>query len=535
MTKILSVVAAPHHLAATLGAEILQRGGNAFDAAIAVSLAIGVTQPYHSGLGGGCNITYLTAAGEAAHINARGPAPQQLTRNVFLGSNGQPDYALATAGGMAVTVPSLIAGLVNLHRGRGNLSWYDVCSAPIPLASEGFAADFMLAGVYARSETRDKVARYGRESAFAQPIQEGQRVVQPQLAETLELIAQNPRVFYEGEVARRIVATAQRSGGLLSLEDLSGYQPELTQLRDLPYRGWRVLAPALPTVGSLQTQLALQTLNHFSLTDLGLQSARQQHLVAEVVKATYLERANVESSEAATALTDAATSERLAAAVDLKRARAVNFGEGDKTGESCTSHFCVADEEGNVVSQTQTVRSHFGCGIVDPETGVVLNDSVGDFSLKPGEVTTQGIRYQGSYNLLEPGAEPASSQSPIIALHTQTGDILAVGAAGGPRIVSATVQALINQIDFGLNAQLAVALPRVHSHGPVTDLEPYSALENALKELGHEVETASIGIAQAIRRREGRWEGGADPRGPGGVGTLVESEGTVVRTYGHSL
>ena len=291
-----------------------------------------------------------------------------------------------------------------------------------------------------------------------------------------------------------------------------------------------MLAPGLPTIGSLQTLLTLQILDRFPLRSFGLSSVRGQHLIAEAVRATYAERAKVDSNEAASSVADASVAERLAAEVNLERAS--TNATRDQDEHTCTSHFCVADAEGNVVSQTQTIRSHFGSGIVDRETGIVLNDSVGDFSLRPGEVTTQGIRYAGRYNLLTPGAEPASSQSPVIALQPETGDIIAAGAAGGPRIVSATVQALVNQVDFGLDAQLAVALPRIHSHGPVTYLEPNSPWGEGLTSLGHQVETFTpAGIAQTIRRRAGSWEGGTDPRGPGGVSVVLSGKG--LRTYGY--
>jgi len=527
------IVAAPHHLAASVGADVLRHGGNAFDAAVAVSLAIGITQPYHSGIGGGCNITFLTAKGEAAHINARGPAPQQLTRELFLGADGTPTYDLVKAGGLAVTVPSLIAGLTTLHQGRGNLPWAKVCEAIVPLAADGFTADFRLASVYERSETRDKVARYAQESVFATPVHEGQKITQAQLAKTLNVLAQDPRSLYEGDIAKKLVTAVQRNGGVLSLDDLSQYRPEVTTLREGSYRGWQVLAPGLPTIGSLQTLLALRVLDRLSL-DLALNSVRHQHLVAEVVKATYVERAKAESDDAVSALIDDIIVKRLAASIDLEQAREVSF-QDNQTDESCTSHFCVADAEGNVVSQTQTIRSHFGSGIVDPETGVVLNDSVGDFSLQPGEVTTQGIRYAGNYNLLTPGAEPASSQSPLIAVHP-SGDVIAVGAAGGPRIVSAALHALVNQVAFGLSPQIAVALPRAHSHGSATYVESEDAVADRLRALGHKVKTfAPAGITQTIRRRDGRWEGGADPRGPGGVAVVVEAEDgdKTVRKYGY--
>ena len=513
----------------------MQRGGNAFDAAVAVSLAIGVIQPYHSGLGGGCNSTFLTSAGEAAHINARGPAPQKLTRDIFLNADGSPNYTLAKSGGLAVTLPSLVAGLTTLHKGRGKLPWHDICSSVIPLVAEGFTADFMLAKVYNHKETRDKLAKYGEESIFATPIREGQRVTQPHMARTLERIAQNPRDLNEGDIAKQLVATVQRNNGVLSLDDLRRYQPELTPLNELEYRSWHVLAPGLPTVGSLQTQLALKILRHFSLANIGPNSVQHQHLMAEVVRATYAERAQVDSAEAAAAMIEDKLAKHLAAGIKLERSSST-FTRNKDTGTSCTSHFCVADSDGNVVSQTQTIRSHFGSGIVDAETGIVLNDSVGDFSLRPGEVTTQGIRYRGTYNLLERGTDPASSQSPLIAIHKDSGDVIAAGAAGGPRIVSATLHALVNQIEFDMDAQLAVALPRAHSHGSTTYVEAENARSDSLKALGHQVEVFTpAGIAQTIRRRGDSWEGGADPRGPGGVAAVLETEEgkTTVRRYGY--
>ena len=538
MKKTVGVVAAPHALAAEVGVRVLQNGGNAFDAAVSVALAIGVVQPYHSGIGGGCNISFMTSEGESGHINARGPAPQALTRDLFFKGDA-PDYERVRSGGLAVTVPSFVAGLEALHRDRGRLPWSEVVLAPLPLALGGFTADFRLASVYTVGDTAAKVASYAQGTPFAKPVLEGQRVIQPQLAETLVKIAENPRAVYEGDVARHLVAAVEGSGGVLSFRDLAAYQPQTTPLQEISYRGWRVLAPGLPTIGSLQTLLALRLLSPFELGlapgDVTPGSAHHLHLVAEVVKATYRARAELDSAEAAATLLDAAAVARLAEGIKLTRIFSESFGYGVPSSESCTSHFCVGDAEGNVVSQTQTVRSLFGSGVCDPVTGVVLNDSVGDFSLQPGEVTTQGISYRGDYNLLRPGTEPASSQSPLIAVHGDSGDVIAVGAAGGPRIVSATLQALSNQIDFGMNAPLAAAFLRVHSHGQGAELEPNHPAAQALSALGHHVEeTAQMGITQTIRRRGNTWEGGADPRGPGGVSLVVEDEGrTTLRSYGY--
>lgn len=534
------VVAAPHMLAAEVGAEVLSNGGNAFDATVAVALAIGVTQPYHSGIGGGCNITFRTATGEVAHINARGPGPQRLTRSLLLKPDGAPDYSLATTGGLASTIPSFIAGLWQLHSGRGLLSWADVCLAPQHLAVEGFKADFMLAHVYQSGTAAAKIARYGGSSSLAQPVAIGQLVIQPQMAETLAEIAKDPQCIYRGEIAHQLASTAERFGGVLSTSDLMGYRVGTSQVQTISYRGWQVHVPGLPTIGSLQAMLALQILANFDLSQWSPGSPQHLHLVAEAVRATYAARAEIAGPDDGAKFSEPDFAAHFASQIRLDRTHPTFFlttplNDDNAGTESCTSHFCVADGEGNVVSQTQTIRSHFGSGVVDEASGIVLNDSVADFSLRPGETTTQGIRYQGSYNLVAPGAEPASSQCPLLAIHPQTEEIIAVGAAGGPRIVSATVQALVNQIDFGMDARLAAIFPRVHSHGPVTDLEPNSSAAGSLNELGHQIkQTSPLGLMQTIRRRDGLWEGAADPRGPGGS-IRIDGAGAqpVLQVYGY--
>lgn len=527
------MVAAPHYLATNVGTNILSDGGNAFDAAVGVALTIGVAQPYHSGLGGGCNITYLQASGEHGHINARGPAPAGLSRDMFF-DDGTPNYTRLQTGGLASTIPSFVAGLWALHKRRGNLPWADICARPAAIAAEGFTADFMMAKVYSQASTAAKVAKYAQTTEFAAPIAEGQYVVQPQLAETLTAIGKDARSIYTGDVAKALVDTINSHGGVLSLQDLADYQPQHTDLHETHYRGWRVLAPGLPTIGSLQTQLALKILQHFPLDTLTCGSAQHMHLLAEVVKATYHMRASIDDEQAAAAIADDAQAERLAAGISLDKVQALRLGhDGDG---SCTSHFCVADVDGNVVSQTQTVRSYFGSGVVCPTTGIVLNDSAGDFSLQAGQITTQGISYQGDYNLLAAGSEPASSQSPLIALHPDTGDVIAAGAAGGPRIVSATLQALTNQIDFEHSPQQAVAARRVHSHGAGINVEASAHMAQALSSLGHTIKaTPSMGITQSIRRDGETWQGGADPRGPGGAAVVLQTGDTMtVRRYGTS-
>ena len=525
-----AAIAAPHLQASQIGAEVFFEGGNAFDAAVVVSLAIGVTQPYHSGIGGGCNITFYTQ-GQGHHINARGPAPKNISLKLFQ-ENAQINYEKVKAGPLASTVPSLISGLKLLHTGRGNLAWSDLCNRVAELAKRRLSVDFMLANVYHAEETRAKIASYGKGSVFEHPLGEGSSYQQEALAETLTLLARDPDSLYRGELARQLVSTLSNQGGVLTLEDLASYEAHSTELYTFQYRDWQILAPGLPTIGALQTQLALKTLNTFSLRELGHNSAKYLDLIAKLLKLTYLKRAELEPSEIAEALSSDALARELA--VLLKRPLTAQALDTDLTSESCTSHFCVADDEGNLISQTQTIRSHFGSGVVDLASGIVLNDSIGDFSLKAGESTTQGIHYKGRFNLLDGGKEPASSQSPVIALQQATGDIIAAGAAGGPKIVSATLQTLLNQIDFDLGAQIAVALPRIHNHGQHSYLESAGQSAQDLEALGHELGPfAANGIAQTIRKRKTGWQAGADPRGPGGSCLLIDKTKKVLRSYGY--
>jgi len=540
------VVATPHYLATKIGVDILQAGGNAFDAAVALSLAIGVAQPYHSGIGGGCSCTFVAADGTQGHIQGRGPAPQLLERSLFLDDGGMPDYERVKAGGLSIVIPALVAGMLRLHEQFGRLPWEPLCLASVPLARDGFAADFLLAKISQTENSVDKLSRFAQNTPLAAPITEGQHFVQPNLAKTLQTLATNPHSFYSGALAKTVVDHVQQIGGVLSEHDMATYVPPQIPLLDAHYRGWRILAPSAPLIGAVQTLLALQILEHFDVGRYVHGSAQHLHLVAEAIKSTYIARAELTSEEKIQTLATPQTAADLAARIKMDDTlpfpvlhAAGDEGAGSTVeavpndAESCTSHFCIADAEGNIVSQTQTVRNHFGSGVVEPTSGILLNDTVGDFSMRPGEVTTQGIRYNGRYNLVAPCAEPASSQSPVVARHGESGDLIAAGAAGGPMIVSATVQALVNMIDFSMSARESNHAPRVHCHGPTLVLEPTlarSAVAGELEALGHTLETReSIAVMQMIRRAGNVWGGAADPRSPGSA-ALVNGES--VRVYG---
>lgn len=532
------MVASPHHLATDVGIDVLREGGNAFDAAAAVALAIGVVQPYHSGIGGGCSITYVTTDGQAGSVQARGSVPEGLDRSLLLEPTGTPDYERARNGPLAMVVPALVSGVHQVHEAHGRLPWQQVCLAPQPLARDGFLADFMLVRNWSEPKTVDKLKRFAAGTSVGKPIREGQRLSQPAMSATLTRLADDPAALHTGEIAHGIAEHVESLGGMLTASDLETYRTRSHSLNEGSYRGWRILAPGTPTIGALQVLLTLQILDDFPLGDLATGSVEHIHLLIEAIKLSYMARASIENDVEAVILADRKRAKALAARI--RRDQALPFEQIPVPSdlESSTSHFCVADAEGNVVSQTQTIGGHYGSGIVEPETGIVLNNLVGDFSLQVGDVTTQGIRY-GRYNLLEPGLEPASSQSPVIAVNSETGEVLAAGAAGGPKIVSATVQALVNCIDFGMNARGSANAPRVHCHGQDVELEPGlgTGLATQLENLGHSVRAVeSIALMQVIRRTSDGWEGAADPRSPGSASIILqEGELTVVNTYGYTI
>jgi len=531
------VVSSPHYLATEVGVKLLVKGGNAFDAAVGVSLAIGVVQPYLSGIGGGGSITFYTKEGLCGCYQGRGSAPALLDLSQFIDEDGVPDYALARSGSIACVVPSLVPTLMMMHDDLGVLPWKTVIDCVIPLASEGFLADTFLAQRTGDVDARKKIDSHNSSKLFSKRVQEGQRILQLEMANTLDMIGDDSNEVKNGSIASSLSHLIQEKGGVLSVADLEGYQPFKQPLVEGKYRQWRILAPATPTIGALQVLLALHILDNFQVDAYLYGSSQHLHLVAEALKLSFVARGRLDDEQDAVSLGDYDKSAEMAQLIDLDSALDVDSLYGQSDNESCTSHFSVADREGNVVSQTQTIGGTFGSGVIDPVSGIVINNLIGDFSLRVGDITTQGIRY-GSYNLLSPGLEPASSQSPIIAINMDDGQILTVGAAGGPKIVSASLQAVVNYIDFGLGIKGSVDAARLHCHGQQLEVESgiSLAIQSELSEMGHDiVNVPRIALLQMICKSAVGWEGASDPRGPGRASILIEEQGHIVsRDFGYS-
>ena len=531
------VVSSPHYLATQVGVRLLVKGGNAFDAAVGISLAIGVVQPYHSGIGGGGSITFLTKEGFSGCYQGRGSVPTALERDQFLDEHGIPDYVAARSGPNACVVPALVQTLKMMHDDYGGLPWKTVIESVVPLASEGFLADSFMAERTGDVDARRKIDTHKSSGLFSDGVHEGSYIFQPEMAACLSKIADDCNHVRSGSIADSLSGVVQEMGGVLSLADLENYQPFKQQLVEGKYRRWRILVPTIPTIGALQVLLSLHILDNFQLDDCLYGSSQHLHLVAEALKLSFVARGSLDSEDEAVYLGEYDKAIEVARSINTSRALKVDSLYGQADSGSCTSHFSVADSEGNIVSQTQTIGGIFGCGVIDPVTGIVINNLIGDFSLRMGDVTTQGIRY-GGYNLLASGLEPASSQSPIIAINPDDDQVLAVGAAGGPKIVSAAVQALVNFIDFGLGVKGSVDAARLHCHGQQVEVESgiSTSVQSELSDMGHDVSKVErIALLQMICKSASGWEGASDPRGPGRASVLIEEEGRIVsRDFGYS-
>ena len=484
-------VSANNPYAAEAGLEILKAGGNAFDAACAISLVLGVVEPYHSGIGGGCFHVFYDKKTDAFHaMDARGVAPKNAYQDMFLDKNGDVDLKLTEFSGRSVAVPALYRAMDNLLNQYGTMTWEQVSAPAIRLAREGFYCGFAYARISNTPEAEHNKAEYEGFSELyqnnGQPRQFGELVKNPDLADTMEAVAKNGADwFYEGPVADEIVRQVNKYQGLLVKEDLTGCAPKERPVVRGTYRGCDIISMSPPSSGGSHIIQMLNILENCELRGMGFHSADSTHVIAETMTLKY---------------------------------------------RGCTSNFTVMDKEGNVLSQTQTIRKWWGCGVVIPGRGFVMNNTMADFSAKVGVRTTQGLAY-GMANAVRPGKTPLSSMSPSIVMKDGK-PFLSVGAAGGPRIITSTLQLIINAIDYGMMMDSAVKSP----HMCCLTLDQGLELEEGfspdtiriLKERGHKIkETSDFGVLlvlpNGIENLDGAFFPGGTSRVDGGGGVLTES------------
>ena len=481
-----AMVSAAHLEASKAGLEIIKKGGNAVDAAVAAAFALSLAEPNASGLGGGgFMLIKMADRPEPVMIDYREAAPQKATPEYYY---SDPDFnAKAYQGPSAVGVPGMVAGLTLALEKYGTMSLAEVLEPAIRLAREGISVSPKLQGMIL--DNLEKIQKYPAAAAIylpdGLPPEPGSLLKNEDLAAVLERMAkEGPAVFYEGDIAKAIVSEIQRLGGIMELDDLKNYQPKIRKPVSGSYRGYKIFSSAPPGGGAQVIEL-LNILEGFDLKSLKPQSDRLIHILAEAMKMVFADQSKNSgdpdySKIPIDILTDKSYASKLRERIKEGSARFDYKPLSMLNPESeSTSHLSVVDDKGNAVALTQSINSFFGTGIVVPGTGILLNNHMADFDSKPG-----------GPNSVAPGKRPASSISPTIVLK---GDLpfLVIGSPGATRIISALAQITINLIDFGYGLDEAIEAPRVHCLSKTLAVEgriPAVVIET-LKSWGHNLKT----------------------------------------------
>ena len=519
------LVVADSDLASQAGMEILRRGGNAVDAAIATALALSVVDQASSGLGGGgFMVIYRAKEKKAFALDFRETAPAASRRELYM-KDGQPVSAASLTGALAVAVPGEVAGLIEARKRFGSLPLPVLAAPAIKLAGAGFPLDPALRVAIERQQANMK--RFADLGRIYMPRgelpKEGDLTRQPELAETLKAIAKNGAAdFYSGWIGQAIVDTVRKNGGVMSAEDLKNYQPVWREPLVGTYRRHTVITMPPPSSGGVAILAMLNVLEGYLLERVKHNSPEYLQLLAEAMKHAFADRARFLGDPdfvhvPIRKLTAKEYAAWISGRISWDKTHPPSFYgyynyHAEKGG---TTHFSVIDRFGNAVACTQSVNTRFGSKLLVRAAGIVLNNEMDDFAIHPEVGNVYGL-VGNEANSLKPGKRPLSSMSPTIVLRGDRPELV-VGGAGGPRIITATLQTIVNVLDFGMPVASAVAAPRVH-HQWLPDrlnVEPKIAAETraALAERGHVLrEQTSLGVVQAITWEGAVMNGAADPR-----------------------
>ncbi|MDQ3996689.1 MAG: gamma-glutamyltransferase [Gemmatimonadota bacterium] len=512
-------------LATQVGVEMLRRGGNAVDAAVAVGFALAVVYPEAGNLGGGGYMVVRMADGRTAALDYREVAPLAATRDMFLDERGEMTDK-SVVGPLASGVPGAVAGLVAAHARYGTLPLADVMRPAIHLAADGFPVDSALARSLHNASSL--IAQFAGAETFlpggAAPAP-GTVLKQPALARTLDRIGTNGADgFYRGETARAIADELQRLGGIITVEDLARYQPVWREPVRATYRGHTILSMPPSSSGGVTIAETLNILEGFdSLPAFG--SARRAHLLASAYQRAFLDRNEKLADPAFVAvpiaeLTSKAYAAALRATIDTARATPTRSLLPQRAEGMETTHYSVVDAAGNAVATTTTINALYGSGVYIVGAGFFLNDEMDDFATRPGHPNMFGL-VQGEANAVQPGKRMLSAMSPTIVLSPGDSLLLVLGARGGPRIITGTSQVIINVIDHRMTLADAMSAPRLH-HQALPDTLRHemhgltTAVIDSLSRMNWGVgPTGGVGLVNAIMRVPGGYHGVADPRSGG--------------------
>jgi gamma-glutamyltranspeptidase/glutathione hydrolase len=502
-----AMVVAQEPNATDAGVAVLKAGGNAVDAAVAVAFALSVTHPFAGNLGGGGFLLARFADGRTTFIDFREAAPAGASHDMYLDAEGKPTRD-SLVGWRAAGVPGTVRGLELAHKKYGRKSWAELVQPAIGFAANGFELSYSQAkSICGAAKLLEQFPESKRIFLKQNGCPEaGDRLVQPELAQTLRRIARDgAKDFYEGEIARRLAAEMKANGGLITLEDLKSYRAVERQPLEGKYKGYGIITSPPPSSGGVAILEMLGMLEATGYEKAGAGSAATTHYLAEVMRRAYADRAEFLGDPdfvhvPVKGLLNAKYIAGLRATIDASHATPSDvIGHGDATAyESAeTTHFNVIDAEGNAVSLTYTLNGGYGNGVTVPGLGFLLNNEMDDFAAKPGAPNLFGL-IQGEANAIAPHKRPLSSMAPTIV--TRDGKLyMVVGAPGGGRIINGVLQVILNVLDFGMDVQQAVDQPRLHHQWKPDKI----SLERGfspdtvalLRQMGHEVDSDGGGVA----------------------------------------
>jgi gamma-glutamyltranspeptidase/glutathione hydrolase len=534
------MVATQDAIATRAGVEILEKGGNAVDAAVAVGFALAVSHPRAGGIGGGgFFVIWLADKKQAVALDFREVAPAAIHAKSFLDENGKPDIAKAIRSALGVGVPGNVSGLATALEkyGSGKFSLADLIAPAIKLAREGITVESDLERSI--NSFRETLLRWpSTAKIFAKdgaPLQNGDRLVQHDLANTLDAIAKKGAdAFYKGEIAEKLANAVRAAGGVMTTDDLAKYKTEILEVVRGNYRGYDILSMPPPSSGGALLVQVLNILEGYDLGKDGPNAPTTLHMMVEAMKRSYADRAEFFGDPAFVnvpleRLISKEYAGRLRASIDLAQATPssqIRAGLSPKKEGENTTHFSILDKDGNAVAATITLNLNFGLGLVAEGTGVLLNNELDDFALAPGVPNAFGL-IGGAANAPGPGKKPLSSMTPTILL--KDGKVfLVTGSPGGSTIISTVLRVVSGVVDHKLNIADAVLLPRIHHQWMPDEVRAERALERmmppeqwiAFETYGHKASffRFNIGAANSILVTPEGITGVSDPRY---IGTLA--------------
>jgi len=522
------MVATSHFLASQVSHDVLAAGGNAVDAAVSAGFALAVTQPRSGNIGGGGFMLISDeTSGEVIAIDYREMAPSAATETMFQDADGNAVTERSRFTHLAAGVPGTVAGLAMALEQYGTMSLAEALAPAIDLAGNGFPLPQRFVDGIRDSRMNFEPWEASRAKFFKEDgssYQVGDIFRQPDLAATLKRIAdQGAREFYEGETAQLIVAEMQAHDGLITMEDLAAYQPIIREPSHGTYRGYDIYAMSPPSSGGAHIVQMLNILEDYDIGAMGFNSAATIHVMAEAMKRAYADRSEyLGDTDFVSVPLEGITSKAYAA--ELRQGISMDEATPSATlapgnplpyESNETTHFSIVDDNGLAVSNTYTINFSYGSGIVVDGAGFLLNNEMDDFSAKPGVPNAYGL-IGGEANKVEPGKRMLSSMTPTI-VKKDGKNFLITGSPGGSRIITTTLQVLMNVIDHHMNIQSAVSAPRIHHQWLPDEIRIEDGISpdtiTLLEAKGHTIsQQDAMGAAQSILIRDGEYHGGADPR-----------------------